>query len=61
MEALLVKGTIDIANATQWDDDWYILNVSATDMSNFTQLSYRIDASTSFPDEDLPTRQGRRG
>jgi len=45
--------TIDTANATQWDEDWYELTVSAEDLASWTQLSYRIDAFTSDPDVDL--------
>lgn len=45
--------TIDTANATQWDEDWYRLSVSTTDVADWTQLSYRIDAFSQNPDMDL--------
>lgn len=45
--------TIDTANATNWDEDWYKLTVSAADMADWTQLSYRIDAFSMNPGVDL--------
>ncbi len=45
--------TIDTANATTWDEDWYHLSVSSTDTADWTQLSYRFDAFSMDPDVDL--------
>lgn len=45
--------TIDTANTTDWDEDWYYLTVSAADYNEWTNLSYRFDAFTMNPDTDL--------
>jgi len=45
--------TIDTANATQWDEDWYRLSVTPEDFNDYTNLSYRLDAFTMNRDIDL--------
>lgn len=36
--------TIDTANVTEWDEDWYKLVVPDSDFDTWSQLSYRFDA-----------------
>lgn len=45
--------TIDLANATQWDEDWFKFVVPTADFDDFTQLSYRFDAYSTNRDVDL--------
>jgi len=45
--------TIDTANATQWDEDWYRLEVLDADFDEYTNLSYRLDAFSMNRDVDL--------
>jgi putative cell wall-binding protein len=44
--------TIDIANTTQWDEDWFELTVPAGDYTSFSNLSYMVDAFSQDPNVD---------
>jgi putative cell wall-binding protein len=45
--------TIDTANATQWDEDWFKLTVPAGEFVDYDGLSYMIDAYATDPTVDL--------
>ncbi|MDZ4166940.1 MAG: hypothetical protein U1E08_04520, partial [Coriobacteriia bacterium] len=53
IEPYTEQHTIDTATITEWDEDWFRLNVPSADFSAWPQLSYRFDAYSTDRTVDL--------